>query len=75
MHAPRRTSHDQGLDRTAFAEAEDGGFPQASFPGDGCEYVLLGDDLWAVFEVDDETAEPEPEPGDFWGVLDDTPDI
>jgi hypothetical protein len=25
------------------------------------------DDAWDAFLLDDETAEPEPEPGDFWG--------
>ena len=30
------------------------------------------DDAWDVFELDDDVvAEPEPEYGDFWGVLDD----
>ncbi len=29
------------------------------------------DDPWDVFELDDEVGEPEPEYGDFWGVLDD----
>ncbi len=28
------------------------------------------DDPWDAFEVDDDGAEPEPEPGDFWGELD-----
>ncbi len=28
-------------------------------------------DLWDVFELDDETIEPEPEYGDFWGEIDD----
>ena len=34
-------------------------------PGPICE------ELWDVFALDDETAEPEPEPGDFWGQVDD----
>ncbi len=29
------------------------------------------DDLWDVFVLDEETAEPEPEHGDFWGQPDD----
>jgi hypothetical protein len=30
------------------------------------------DDAWDVFELDDDVvAEPQPEYGDFWGVLDD----
>jgi hypothetical protein len=28
------------------------------------------DDPWEVFELDDDVAESEPEPGDFWGELD-----
>ena len=31
----------------------------------------MRDDLWDVFELDDETAEPEPQHGDFWGEPDD----
>jgi hypothetical protein len=31
----------------------------------------LNDELIDAFEQDDETLEPEPEPGDFWGELDD----
>jgi len=31
-------------------------------------------DLVDAFELDDETLEPEPEPGDFWGELDDDRD-
>ena len=34
-------------------------------PGPICE------ELWDVFALDEETAEPEPEPGDFWGEVDD----
>lgn len=33
------------------------------------------DDPWDVFEVDDDSLEPEPEYGDFWGELDDDCDI
>lgn len=29
-----------------------------------------GDDPWDVFLLDDETAEPEPQQGDFWGQPD-----
>ena len=32
------------------------------------------DDPWDAFVLDDETAEPEPEPGDFWGELDNDSD-
>ena len=28
------------------------------------------DDIWEVFMLDDETAEPEPMPGDFYGEVD-----
>ena len=28
--------------------------------------LVLDDSVWDVFELDDETAEPEPEHGDFW---------
>jgi hypothetical protein len=28
------------------------------------------DDVWDAFELDEETAEPQPEYGDFWGELD-----
>jgi hypothetical protein len=28
------------------------------------------DDPWDAFELDEDTNEPEPEPGDFWGELD-----
>jgi hypothetical protein len=31
-------------------------------------------ELIDAFELDDETLEPEPEPGDFWGELDDDRD-
>jgi hypothetical protein len=30
----------------------------------------LVDDPWDAFELDEDTAEPEPKPGDFWGELD-----
>lgn len=30
----------------------------------------MRDDVWEAFELDEETAEPEPEFGDFWGELD-----
>jgi hypothetical protein len=30
----------------------------------------LWDDVWDAFERDDETAEPQPEYGDFWGQPD-----
>jgi hypothetical protein len=32
------------------------------------------DALWDAFELDDETAEPQPEPGDFWGEMDNDSD-
>jgi hypothetical protein len=35
----------------------------------GCEKPV--DDPWEVFDLDDDLPEPEPEPGDFWGELDD----
>jgi hypothetical protein len=38
---------------------------------DSREQRGLGDGVWDVFELDDETSEPEPEYGDFWGELDD----
>lgn len=31
----------------------------------------VADEAWDVFELDEDTAEPEPEYGDFWGELDD----
>jgi len=31
----------------------------------------LQDDVWDAFELDDETADPQPEYGDFWGEPDD----
>jgi hypothetical protein len=31
----------------------------------------FSEDPWAVFELDDDVAEPEPEYGDFWGEVDD----
>jgi hypothetical protein len=33
--------------------------------------ALPAEDPWDVFEIDEETLEPEPEYGDFWGELDD----
>lgn len=30
----------------------------------------IREEIWDVFDLDDETAEPQPEPGDFWGVVD-----
>ena len=32
------------------------------------------DDPWDVFDLDDDLLEPEPEPGDFWGELDNDSD-
>lgn len=32
-------------------------------------------DPWEAFDQDDEIVEPAPEPGDFWGVLDDDSDL
>jgi hypothetical protein len=29
------------------------------------------DDLWDVFELDEDNAEPEPQQGDFWGEIED----
>jgi hypothetical protein len=31
----------------------------------------IADETWDVFELDEDTIEPEPEYGDFWGELDD----
>jgi hypothetical protein len=28
---------------------------------------MFDDELWEVFVLDEETEEPEPEAGDFWG--------
>ncbi len=30
----------------------------------------LDDEIWEVFTLDEETAEPEPTPDDFWGAMD-----
>jgi hypothetical protein len=44
-------------------------------PGQGLDPEEMAmfddDDLWEVFVLDEETQEPEPDCGDFWGVLDD----
>jgi hypothetical protein len=32
--------------------------------------LAMRDDVWDAFKLDEETAEPEPEVGDFWGELD-----
>jgi hypothetical protein len=32
------------------------------------------DETWEVLKLDEDTAEPEPEPGDFWGEPDDDRD-
>jgi hypothetical protein len=37
----------------------------------GLTPVPLGDEVWDAFELDDDSAEPEPEYGDFWGEVDD----
>ena len=34
------------------------------------EPLPLGDDLWDVFELDEDSAEPEPAYGDFWACED-----
>lgn len=34
----------------------------------------LIDEKWDAFELDEDTTEPEPEPGDFWGELDNDSD-
>lgn len=31
----------------------------------------VSDEAWDVFELDEDTIEPEPAYGDFWGELDD----
>jgi hypothetical protein len=33
--------------------------------------ATLPDEVWDVFELDEDTIEPEPEYGDFWGEVDD----
>lgn len=38
---------------------------------DEFELGPVRDELWDVFELDEETAEPEPQYGDFWGEPDD----
>ena len=37
--------------------------------------VGLQEDFWDAFERDDEMIEREPEPGDFWGELDDEEEV
>ena len=37
---------------------------------DELELGLLPEDVWDVFELDDDTADPRPERGDFWGEVD-----
>ncbi len=38
---------------------------------DNAEIPAPADDVWDVFELDDEECEPEPEHGDFWEEADD----
>lgn len=38
--------------------------------GEPSQPFILPDDWLGVFELNEETAEPEPEHGDFWGVVD-----
>ena len=38
---------------------------------DESELCLLPEDVWDAFELDDHTADPQPEPGDFWGEVED----
>jgi len=35
------------------------------------ELGLVDEDFLEVFELGDETTEPDPQPGDFWGQIDD----
>jgi hypothetical protein len=34
-------------------------------------YEKSVEDPWDAFELEDDTVEPDPEPGDFWGELND----
>jgi hypothetical protein len=36
---------------------------------DARDYAHYPDDIWDVFTLNEESMEPEPEPGDFWGEV------
>jgi len=68
--------HGEADDRPLLAQAEHGevenGRPDDGQPDDDWDDWAaapgsLQDDLWDAFELDDETADPQPEYGDFWG--------
>ncbi len=71
MCAEQRRPNGRHWGETGLLDSEDDFSPDRGEDGDELQPCLLSDDLWDVFELDDETAEPDPEPGDFWGVLDD----
>lgn len=69
-------THDPKADLRHGLKATPGpiGKPQpvnAAAPQDRLSPVSLSDDLLDVFSLDEDTAEPEPDEGDFWGRLDD----
>ncbi|TSA40019.1 hypothetical protein D4R30_00290 [archaeon] len=47
--------------------------PSGAAPDESAEYTSapVPDEAWDAFELDEDTIEPEPEYGDFWGELDD----
>ena len=47
--------------------------PSGAAPDESAEYpsAPVPDEAWDAFELDEDTIEPEPEYGDFWGELDD----
>jgi len=61
-------------DRPLFVQAEHGE-TESNEPDDWDDPAAmpgsLPDELWEAFELDEETADPQPEYGDFWGVPDD----
>jgi hypothetical protein len=59
-----------------LSAAEAGNRPDSGSDAlDEVEPHLLPEDIWDAFELDDETADPQPEPGDFWGEVEDEEEI
>ena len=54
-----------------LADGVGGGSGHSGRP-ESIEPILVRDECWDVFILDDETTEPEPERGDFWGDVDDS---
>jgi hypothetical protein len=62
------------LIKPVMAEAEDRGFEGEAVMSNAHDHAEIrapADDVWDVFQLDDDGCEPEPERGDFWEEVDD----